>query len=95
MRDRFEDGTILKFELVPKCLEPFPIGEDFDMFADCSNNIDLFDRFEKAVSFKTFATYCASSLAIVMWSAFVVFMCSRSLIRGGLGRGRGAGSKRL
>jgi hypothetical protein len=45
MRDRFENGSILMFEFVPKCLEPFPIGEDFNMFADCCNNIDLFDRF--------------------------------------------------
>jgi hypothetical protein len=47
---------ILMFELVTKLLELFPICEDFNMLADCGNNIDFLDRFEKAFPFKMFET---------------------------------------
>jgi hypothetical protein len=59
MWDQLKDGTILMFEFIPKFLEPFPIGEDLDAFTDGGNNIDLFDRFEKTVSFETFMTHGA------------------------------------
>jgi hypothetical protein len=55
----FKDRPVLAFEFVPKLLEPFPIGEDFDTFADCGYYIDFLDRLEKVFSFKAFATDCA------------------------------------